>query len=348
MSVQPKHIFIGGPNRSGTTFLQKLLVLHSEIKGGPEFDFLPNLLRIYRRMKTDFHLQRQGYYYNEEKLRVEWYHFLRGMIDRQHPPAPPKESGVLRTLKGGVSEPAVPSDEAAQSHQLGDRGVLSKRKTQNAEPRTRNPEPGTQNAEPKTYLSEKTPDNIYVARELLEIFPEGVFIYMYRDGRDVLNSLKKVKQRMKQDGKQPKLKISLHHEAMRWNSSQKRYRELRKDGRFSGRHFAIQYEALLRNPQEELQKLMAFLGLELEPQQLKPEQFGSEQTQSVVDTVWYTEAMYRQPFETKNIGKWQQGMSWQEKLMANVLMGEELARAGYSYSTVALKMQQLLKGAKIK
>ncbi len=62
------NIFIGGCGRSGTSFFQKVLTSHSEIKGGPEFDFIEPFLSIYKRMKSTFHLDRQKYFYSKTEL----------------------------------------------------------------------------------------------------------------------------------------------------------------------------------------------------------------------------------------------------------------------------------------
>ncbi|MEO1139914.1 MAG: sulfotransferase, partial [Pseudomonadota bacterium] len=34
-------IFVGGPPRSGTTLLQRIMGAHQDVFAGPEFDFIP-------------------------------------------------------------------------------------------------------------------------------------------------------------------------------------------------------------------------------------------------------------------------------------------------------------------
>lgn len=63
-----RYLFIGGCGRSGTSFVQKIFISHSEIIGGPEFDFLQPLLLTYRRMITPFHLKRQEFFYDKDSL----------------------------------------------------------------------------------------------------------------------------------------------------------------------------------------------------------------------------------------------------------------------------------------
>ena len=45
------------------------------------------------------------------------------------------------------------------------------------------------------YISEKTPDNIDVIEDLLRLFPDSKFVFVYRDGRDVVLSNRKVAKR---------------------------------------------------------------------------------------------------------------------------------------------------------
>ena len=64
------YVFLGGSGRSGTSFVQKLLILHSEIHGGPEFDFLPRFMQVFSQMKQPQQLQRQAFFYDENSAPV--------------------------------------------------------------------------------------------------------------------------------------------------------------------------------------------------------------------------------------------------------------------------------------
>jgi hypothetical protein len=44
-------VFIGGAPRSGTTMIQNILANHSGIHAGPEFDWTPELARIFSGIK---------------------------------------------------------------------------------------------------------------------------------------------------------------------------------------------------------------------------------------------------------------------------------------------------------
>jgi hypothetical protein len=45
-------IFVGGSPRSGTTLVQRILDCHPEIYGGPEFDFVPAIVDLFRDMRS--------------------------------------------------------------------------------------------------------------------------------------------------------------------------------------------------------------------------------------------------------------------------------------------------------
>jgi hypothetical protein len=49
MTIEPKkyrHIFVGGAPRSGTTLVQRILGAHSLVYAGPEFDLVPEIIRL--------------------------------------------------------------------------------------------------------------------------------------------------------------------------------------------------------------------------------------------------------------------------------------------------------------
>jgi len=278
--TQIKFIFIGGCGRSGTTLVQKLLILHSKITGNGEFDFLAPLMHVFDQMSNPEHLKRQSFFYNKEQLGDIW----------------KKHIEALLTSNIDVSK--------------------------------------------FEYLSEKTPNNIYCAEQLLELIPGSKFIYVYRDGRDVISSFKQVKKRAKSKGEQ--LPNSIKDWASMWNNTSQKYHQLKNNDKFNGRHIAIKYEDLVNSPEESIANLMIFLGLQVEKAQLHPEtEKGSFELKS--DDVWYTHKMHNQEINAGNIAKWKNDLNMIQKIVYQTIMAPRLCEYSYPISTFYIRLNTFLK-----
>ncbi|MFD9791552.1 sulfotransferase family protein [Streptomyces sp. NPDC059070] len=75
-----RFIFVGGSARSGTSLVQKLLVSHSAIAGGPEFDHTAAIFRMYRDMAQPWRLERQSFYYDAAGLAQSFKQFYEGFF----------------------------------------------------------------------------------------------------------------------------------------------------------------------------------------------------------------------------------------------------------------------------
>lgn len=61
-------VFVGGSPRSGTTLVQRILDCHPEIYGGPEFDFVPQVVDLFQDMRRSIHSGRIDAIVNEDAL----------------------------------------------------------------------------------------------------------------------------------------------------------------------------------------------------------------------------------------------------------------------------------------
>lgn len=266
-----RHLFIGGCGRSGTSFLQKLIISHSKIIGGPEFDFLQPLMLTYRRMITPFHLDRQSFFYDEPSLN--------------------------QYLKTFVSK-----------------ALLNKNSNN----------PGI------SFFSEKTPNNIDVAQELLTLFPESHFLNIIRDGRDVLVSHLDVEQRfIKLGTSYNKTNFSLNNVSTLWNKSVEYYFKLITNEALRDRVINVIYEDLIAYPERELTRICKRLEIDLEPQMLTPDIDKVSDGPLQVDNIWHTEAMLNANFDTSKIGRWKTRLSFFQKRKVEKLMQDNLKRLNY-------------------
>jgi protein-tyrosine sulfotransferase len=246
-----KNIFIGGCGRSGTSFFQKVITSHSEIEGGPEFDFIQPLLSVYKNMISKFHLDRQKYFYSKTELDNAFKAFFNSCL----------------------------SDRFKNSC---------------------------------TYFSEKTPNNIDVAKELLELFPDAYFINIIRDGRDVLASHKDA--------------FKTASVCQLWNAAVDNYFNLTHNEEIKSRVINIRYEDFLTSPESVLLNVLDRLGLSIEPQMLKP---GEIADKLVTDEIWGLKEMSNANFDSSKIGQWRNRLSYLEKKKAGKLMGPNLKKLGY-------------------
>jgi len=276
-----KYIFIGGCGRSGTTLVQKLLVLHSKITGNGEFDFLPHLMQVHAQMIEPTYLKRQSFFYSKEQLEAHWNEFIK----------------VLLTSNIDTNQ--------------------------------------------FEYISEKTPNNIFCAEQLLELIPDSKFVYVYRDGRDVISSFKQVKKRAGEKGEQ--LQNSIKDWALMWNNASHNYLQLKKNRKFDNRHIGIRYEDLVNDPKNSLLLLMDFLELPFEEHQLIHGTANKDPLSLKLDEVWYTSKMYNQDINTANIAKWKKDLTWSQKLAYQTIMAVRLKEYNYPVSSFYIKLHNLIR-----
>ena len=199
-------------------------------------------------------------------------------------------------------------------------------------------------------ISEKTPSNIAVAATLLELFPDSRFIHVLRDGRDMLLSHKKVRERFlreKGNAAAPWLgEFDFKTLTGYWKQNVEQARQIEElaPPEIRNRFTTVRYEGLVAQPVEEIQRLCEFVGIVPEPLMLTPEKVDPNLTGQVanIDNVWYTHAQFSQEFNTHSIGKWKHGLSRGEQFMAHLRMEPELRRLGYEVPAFQRKLRIVL------
>lgn len=245
-------IFIGGVPRSGTSLVQKILDMHSQIYAGPEFDHLNELSKVYRNMKRGVENQRQVFYYDKKKLQENFGRLINDIF----------------------------------------RSKIEKEGVQ--------------------FLSEKTPSNVLVFNELIELFPEAKFIFVVRDPRANINSFKNVASRASEFGDKVPVGNDLFNDLNLINQ----YIWAGND--FHLKHgkscHLLRYESLLKDPKTEIQNLCDFIGIPFELQMLdlgSKESDGSRLINSGNSTVraWSTVGMLEKNIDAANIDAWKRYLS---------------------------------------
>lgn len=108
----------------------------------------------------------------------------------------------------------------------------------------------------KQSFAEKTPFHLYHVSRILRDFPDAKVVFVTRDGRDALASVNQVWPFQKS--------VEVH--AWHWRRAMEIM--FAHERAFGGRIFRVSYEALVRSPELETQRLCAFCGVDFEATQL--------------------------------------------------------------------------------
>lgn len=162
--------------------------------------------------------------------------------------------------------------------------------------------------EGKRRWAEKTPNNIFCARRFLEFYPEGRFIHMLRNGRDVCLSL------IDRRNTPPAVALT------RWILSIEAARDIRGHERC----YEVRYENLVTDPEQTLRDLFAWLGMEYTDEVLD--------FHEGVDHKWgYADS----PVHTKSLGRWErqrEDLDEPVRRMLGIGLRSHLERMGYNPS----------------
>ena len=186
------------------------------------------------------------------------------------------------------------------------------------------------------FYSEKTPMNILVFSELLELFPESHFIQVIRDPRAIVSSLQQVKKRAIDKGfKPPYFTANL--------SASVAYVKKCYDTGFTaeknnpGKVLTILYENLISDPEKETKTICKFLGIEWNDRMLYPgekKHLGEAAITVNSDELWYDADKYSKNVESKHLEKWQRNLTLYQKIKTTIAFKDapELKQCGYDFS----------------
>lgn len=190
------------------------------------------------------------------------------------------------------------------------------------------------------YYSEKTPENILVFLELIELFPEARFIQVIRDPRAIVSSMQQVKKRAIEKGIKPPIFTAN-------TSTGIAYIKRCFDAGFKasihapGKVLTVVYEHLLAKPETETKRLCKYLGIEWSDLMMRPgdkEHLGDRAITVKSNEIWYDSKTYNQNLAIQNMEKWKSELALCQQLQATMAFAgnRELMQYGYDFSVDGL------------
>jgi hypothetical protein len=170
-------------------------------------------------------------------------------------------------------------------------------------------------AEGKELVGDKTPAFVWEIPLLAAAFPTARFIHVVRDGRDVALAFKALAHRPPD---------TLPDGVIYWRNHVRAGR--RFGNAIPGRYTEVRYEDLLDNPQQELERLCDFLGLDFEERMLDYQSKAEATAATYVGPDVH--ANLRKPL-SKGLRDWRRDISSSELAVLQRLGGATLADFGY-------------------
>ena len=149
------------------------------------------------------------------------------------------------------------------------------------------------------YLSEKTPSNILIFNELMDLLPEAKYIVVVRDPRAVVSSMLEVG---KKNGRKnldftQNVFASVQYINKCWDSGSKALEKPKT--------ILVQYENIISSQNNEIQRIYSQLGLSEQEIKLSDSKFEyAEDKQSW--NKWYTETLLKSDIHSVSLRKWKQ------------------------------------------
>lgn len=174
--------------------------------------------------------------------------------------------------------------------------------------------------EDKDHWGDKTPSHVHYLWQIKELFPEAKIIHLYRDGRDVAESLGRVwfsPNNIIDSALIWKARVSAFQEAKQWLSVED-YRE-------------VCYEKLVANPDDEVKKIFEFLKEDpLETGGLIPETRGRLMVK-VPGSKLHT--MLSEPISSKKVGFYKKVFTLRQIALFELIAGPLLETYGCPLET---------------
>ena len=168
--------------------------------------------------------------------------------------------------------------------------------------------------EDKSRWGEKTPYNLFYIGEILEDFPTAQVVFITRDGRDVCAEFLDASFGP----------TNMFAAAELWDIGQKAVAPWRRSLR-ADQWYDVSYEALVRDPEVELEKICDFLGVDYAPAMLG---FHTTETARRRGRTRDNAALGH-PISDKYVGRHSRELSLRDQQIFSFVAGETMADLGY-------------------
>lgn len=190
------------------------------------------------------------------------------------------------------------------------------------------------------FYSEKSPDNILVFSDLLELFPQSHFIQIIRDPRAILSSFMQVKKRAVKKGIKPpwftaNTSTSITYIKTCFSSGNQACQNAPE------KVLNVNYEQLIADPETNTKRICDHLGISWDDHMLRPgekEHIGVQAITVKSNELWYDSKSYGQNINTRYSEKWRRELPMLQQLRATMAFSDnkDLAQYGYDFSIAGL------------
>lgn len=171
----------------------------------------------------------------------------------------------------------------------------------------------------KDIFLEKTPEHALRMDYIINHFPKSKVIFVIRDPRDSVRSAKNVPNVWSTFANKNKIKSYMSV----WKNSLNEY------DKHKSRVMLVKYESFCENTNECLSRMMNFIDLSPEVEQLHPTSYGN----TVVSEA-ESHLRLREPITAKSVGRWKKELSREEVCQIEESVASEMRELGYSLTQV--------------
>jgi protein-tyrosine sulfotransferase len=183
------------------------------------------------------------------------------------------------------------------------------------------------------FLSEKTPNNVLVFAELLDLFPAARFIQVIRDPRAVIASMLQVGRRAKQASWTTPAHTHSVVAAIAY-IKQCLHRGFASQKIAPDRVVTVAYEKLVSEPESETRRICNFLKVDWCQKMLHPGSLRHLGEKAVTNNVWYDTQSYNRDPKTDEIDKWRTQLTYVQQVMIATAFRDhgDLSQFGYDFA----------------